>query len=241
VNPGPGTTTLSSGGIAAVPFLLRYSSAAAYLNGMVLSGQNGLTASFNTLAYSPENQVVLGGSFAGTCSFATADTALELVSNGTANDAMIVFLDDTNLALNALHISGASDQTLSELRFSGALLSVCGQLTNATSPGTPETPDVVPSNATSEGFLFRYNMSPTALETLTQVDHSVHVFPNPASNSIFISGWAPQHYALFQTDGRLIQSGVASQISVDALPNGIYFLQVSGNSGFATHRICVSH
>ncbi|RZK05674.1 MAG: T9SS type A sorting domain-containing protein, partial [Flavobacterium sp.] len=81
------------------------------------------------------------------------------------------------------------------------------------------------------------NLSVTDLEN----NQFVKVFPNPASDRIFISGTAGKAtYQLNSTDGKLLQAGtveLGNSIDVSGLPNGVYFLQVTLGANNGVYKI----
>ena len=83
-----------------------------------------------------------------------------------------------------------------------------------------------------------------------ELANSLEVFPNPASNLVFVKlpeGIAPEqaNHKLFTLSGKLVQQGDFMQrttaVDVSALPNGVYLLHVVVADRYAVLRVMVQH
>lgn len=88
-------------------------------------------------------------------------------------------------------------------------------------------------------ILFRGEMQSVGFENLVEkADLSLHVYPNPAADCIYIENGHQQWYMIFDEQGRMIQSGYASENSIDirSLAPGNYFIQCSSSESVQTGR-----
>ena len=71
--------------------------------------------------------------------------------------------------------------------------------------------------------------------------NSVSVFPNPASEFIYIrSSIEIEQIKMFDVLGKQVLTSLETeQLKVDHLQSGIYFLKVFGNNGSATKKIVI--
>ncbi len=60
----------------------------------------------------------------------------------------------------------------------------------------------------------------------------IHIFPNPANESIYVNSPLPVNLHLYSIDGRMVLSQKdATQLSVKQLSNGVYLLHISDKTG----------
>jgi len=116
---------------------------------------------------------------------------------------------------------------------------------NLTIPG-----DVVPSAQLANGETYKWevsifsagwasylggvksNVTVDALAGIAgNVIKAVSVYPNPVSNTLFLSGTAVQQAQVYDLTGKLlINAGVVSGIDVSALASGVYFVKINSNN-----------
>lgn len=231
VDPGFGNVILSTNGISAAPFLLRYTSAGAYVNGFIAEGVSGLSASFGTMAYTPENQLLLSGSFTGTLTLPSASGTVNLVS-GASSDGFLIYLNENNQLVNLIQILGTGTQTVLDIEMTNSILHVVGQLEGNTNPGADALNDVVPSNNTLEGYLFRYNLSPTGNFTaLTANPFALKAWPNPAKDILNLNSQPNDAYRVQDLSGKTVIGGVGNVLDMSALSPGMYIITATTENG----------
>ena len=82
----------------------------------------------------------------------------------------------------------------------------------------------------------------TSVDETFENDNSVEVYPNPASNNIFIS--TERHFEYFQLvdiQGIVLSEGILTdnQIDVANLPLGTYFLRLKAGDNIAVERVTI--
>ena len=76
------------------------------------------------------------------------------------------------------------------------------------------------------------------LGVVTPNQESLVVYPNPFREVIYIAGWTGGKFTLFAADGRLVRQGAfTSQITVDELPAGMYFLKLEVDGQTAIRKL----
>ena len=72
-------------------------------------------------------------------------------------------------------------------------------------------------------------------EGISEHKESIHVFPNPASNTLFVFGKENSELVLFDIAGRLLLQQKLSngihQVEISCFPSGIYFLGIIDKEG----------
>jgi hypothetical protein len=236
VDPGFGTTTIASNGISSAPFLLRYGNNGSLLGNYVTEGLTGLAASMSALEYSATNEIVVAGNFTGTIKFPT-DTGYYQINSGDSADAFIAFYNHDFLLMNINIVGGSNNQTANDIKLSGNVMHLAGQLDGTTNPGFGALNPIVPVSAGNEGFVFQYNLNPTAINS--HENRGVVVFPNPTQNWIQIDASDFQHAEMFDLNGRLVIKSDFHLINCAHLEKGIYLLSVRTNSDFVVKKIVV--
>jgi len=86
-------------------------------------------------------------------------------------------------------------------------------------------------------YLAKFDLSklPTSNNNLEQfTQRSLSLFPNPANNLLYIDGFITGQeldYHIYQTNGKLAQSGAATnQLDISILPKGMYLLRVNNGA-----------
>lgn len=235
-DPGFGTTTISSNGISSAPFLLHYGSNGTLLGNYVTEGLSGLVATMSALEYSATNDIVVAGNFTGTIKFPT-DTGYYQVSSGDSADAFVAFYNQDFLMVDINIVGGPNSQTANDLKLTGAILHLAGQLDGTTNPGSGALNPVVPVSAGNEGFIFQYNLNPTIVDLIA--DGSILVFPNPTQNWIQIEATAFEFAQLFDLNGRLVLNSSSQLINCGHLEKGIYLLSIRTENDVLMKKIVV--
>ncbi|MES2560447.1 MAG: T9SS type A sorting domain-containing protein [Bacteroidota bacterium] len=107
------------------------------------------------------------------------------------------------------------------------------------------------ANTTSDHYpiLSRYNMKrqvkpgppPTGLIDLSG-NLTVNIFPNPAAFSIHIETAEPLALiTMVNSIGAVVAETSSADMDVSSLPNGLYFLHVSGADGVVTRKVVIQH
>lgn len=235
-DPGFGTTIISSNGISSAPFLLRYGNNGSLLGNYVTEGLTGLAATMSALEYSATNEIIVAGNFTGTIKFPT-DTGYYEINSGDSSDAFIAFYNHDFLLMNINTVGGSNNQTANDIKLSGAVLHFAGQLDGTTNPGFGALTPIVPVSNGNEGFVFQYNLNPTAVSSYE--NRGVVVFPNPTQNWIQIDASDFQHAEMFDLNGRLVIKSDFQLINCAHLEKGIYILSISTNSNVVMKKIVV--
>ena len=90
----------------------------------------------------------------------------------------------------------------------------------------------------SGGIIYKYSLNETSISKRENNENS-KVFPNPAHSTLFVTGLDQNSTALiFDMSGKTLinKSIIGNQIDIKDLPNGIYFLRISGNSRISTAK-----
>ncbi len=67
------------------------------------------------------------------------------------------------------------------------------------------------------------------------------VYPNPASDMVYINADAFVSYALYDIRGKIIGTGYDNIFSVTSISNGIYFLKITTKKQTSVHKIIIQH
>jgi Secretion system C-terminal sorting domain len=90
---------------------------------------------------------------------------------------------------------------------------------------------------------------PTAIDEVENLNDKVFVYPNPAKDFIYVQSWIEgeiQEIQLQDCTGKdvlvtRIVNAKTTEINLNVLNNGIYFLRVKDKTGMATKKIVVQH
>ena len=216
--------------------MLHYGSNGTLLGNYVTEGLSGLTATMSALDYSATNEIVVAGNFSGTIKFPT-DTGYYELNSGDSADAFIAFYNHDFLLVNINIIGGPNNQTANDLKLTGTILHLAGQLDGTTNPGSGALNPVVPVSTGNEGFVFQYNLNPTAVAQL--IKQEVLVYPNPTQSWIQIEATSFKHADLFDLNGRLVLRSDSQLISSAHLEKGIYVLSITTKNDVVMKKIVV--
>lgn len=236
VDPGFGTTTISSNGISSAPFLLRYGNSGNLLENYVTEGLSGLSATMSALEYSATNEIVVAGNFTGTIKFPT-DTGYYQVSSGDSADAFIAFYNHDFLLVDINIVGGPNSQSANDVKLTGTILHLAGQLDGTTNPGSGALNPIVPVSTGNEGFIFQYNLNPTSINNF--FDQNVLVYPNPTQNWIQIESPSFHHAELFDLNGRLVLNSSSKLINCAQVEKGIYLLSIHTEQNVVVKKIVI--
>jgi hypothetical protein len=80
----------------------------------------------------------------------------------------------------------------------------------------------------------------------TEVERLIVVYPNPASDVLYVTAHQPGTYQLFGLQGHKVKSGEiaegdAASINVATLPAGIYFLTITTEEGTSSQKVLIQH
>jgi hypothetical protein len=93
----------------------------------------------------------------------------------------------------------------------------------------------------SERYFYYYEDYDPSLTVRAEVEgpSSITLYPNPATNRVFIMGVDVASVDIFDLTGRLVLSSEysASGIDVQRLVDGVYVVRVKGRDGVATVRL----
>lgn len=235
-DPGFGTTTISSNGISSAPFLLRYGNNGTLLSNYVTEGLSGLSANMSALEYSATNEIIVAGNFTGTIKFPT-DTGYYQVGSGDSADAFIAFYNHDFVLQNINIVGGSNSQTANDIKLTGTILHLAGQLDGTTNPGSGALNPVIPVSTGNEGFVFQYNLNPTTLNKI--FDQDILVYPNPTQSWIQIESSSFDYAELFDLNGRLLLKSDLNLINCGSLDKGIYLLSISTENHVVMKKIVV--
>lgn len=106
--------------------------------------------------------------------------------------------------------------------------------------------DPWPTSYTSGGFdldaIGVIHQSVTGIKKENTV--TFHVYPNPATDKVFIHSFENALFSLKDVKGRMIGSKILKEkeiIDVSVLENGIYFLEIKNESSLSTQKLIIAH
>ncbi len=223
-DPGFGTTAIASNGISSAPFLLRYGSNGSLLGNYVVDGLTGLSANINALEYTANNDLLAAGNFMGNIKFPTDTGYLEL-SSGDSSDAFMAFFNSAFILSDLNIIGGSNNQTANDIRLSGSIVHLAGQLDGTTDPGNGALNPIVPGSLGNEGYIFQYNLNPTVISS--DLYNGMLIYPNPAVDWIKVEAKGFKSVDCFDMQGRLVLRTTSTDLYVANLKKGIYLLKVN--------------
>jgi hypothetical protein len=233
-DPGFSTTIIASNGISSAPFLLRYASNGALLGNYVVEGLTGLSANINALEYTVNNDLIAAGNFTGNIKFPT-DTGYFELSSGDSSDAFMAFFNSAFILSDLNIVGGSNNQTANDIRLSGSIVHLAGQLDGTTNPGGGALNPIVPGSLGNEGYIFQYNLNPTVISN--DLSEGVLIYPNPAIDRILIEAVGFQSVDCFDMQGRLVLKSTSNTLYVADLKKGIYLLKVNTEDSSEFRRI----
>lgn len=97
-------------------------------------------------------------------------------------------------------------------------------------------------NSITNKFVYDYNYSPTLVNEIIQGDHTLSVFPNPTSGVFNIQGIEVNSHDRIFVYNSLMQKCyelelTTTQISLEDLPPGIYFIELRSKNGIKTQKV----
>jgi hypothetical protein len=163
------------------------------------------------------------------------DTVVHVVSVGNIVPAIFSFTPNAGTYLTQVSIYGNNFNNVNDVRFGGVKAKSYTVLSSTmiaaiVDTGATGAVSVITSTGSASLPLFTY--LPTSLGEVKST--KVKVYPNPANQIINIEAETIQdcHYEIIDGLGRTVLSGVLkgmhNQISIDALPEGLYILRISG-------------
>jgi len=77
------------------------------------------------------------------------------------------------------------------------------------------------------------------MEIFQQAKNNIIVFPNPTDGILnFSSNIDSDHVDIYNTSGTLVMhSKAASQLDMETLPAGLYFVKIQTSTGHELHRV----
>ena len=96
-------------------------------------------------------------------------------------------------------------------------------------------------------FLNAINLQYTPGLMEQELQAGSRIYPNPASHTVTLSLSSAQddaEWSLSDLSGKLLMSGVITstltEVNIEHLPNGVYFVRVSGSFGSMHHKLLVT-
>lgn len=88
--------------------------------------------------------------------------------------------------------------------------------------------------------LFPVNVS-SPLNVVSNSSQQFSVFPNPASDKLFVEGKNFTEFEIFELSGNVVMKSQAPVQSIAHLPKGIYFVRIPGESDVQISKITIQH
>ncbi len=248
VDPGPGVTTISKTGSAAVPFVLRYSSNAAYLNGFAYGDGGASALNVNRIIPSYGGTILVMGNFTGNVDIDPGAGSEVLTSQDGSPDAFFVQYD-ANWQLNRfIHFSGPGSEVLNDGIVSGLYLYGAAQFEGDCFPDAEETEVLSPVSAGLDAAFMIWNTNPEVLNTNNSLDpEPIVIYPNPANENVWIRGQNPDAEVwISDLSGRIIKRpadfDALKGMNTAELADGLYILKVLNSDGTVfTKQLIISH
>ena len=104
-------------------------------------------------------------------------------------------------------------------------------------------------NTTADGFYFDelkvgvINFVPLSIQNIDMANQ-IQIYPNPANTILNIANnYQLNTYKIIDNSGKIIQTGNISnnQISISAIPNGMYYLQLESKTNRTTKKLLIAH
>lgn len=189
----------------------------------------------NTIATDPSGNVYAAGSYRGTVDFDPSDETFNLTSNGF-DDIFIQKLGAGGHFIWAKSIGGTDVDEANSIKIdnSGNIYTTGNFVGTADFNPNAATFDLT-SNGSKDIFILKLNPDALGIEENNFIN-SLYIFPNPATDEIFISnksGSTINEIIIYNQLGQnvLHQVGINNAIDVSMLQSGIYIIEViSGNS-----------
>ena len=105
------------------------------------------------------------------------------------------------------------------------------------------------NNTTGDGFYFDelkvgvINFVPLSIQNIDMANQ-IQIYPNPANTILNIANnYQLNTYKIIDNSGKIIQTGNISnnQISISAIPNGMYYLQLESKTNRTTKKLLIAH
>lgn len=91
-------------------------------------------------------------------------------------------------------------------------------------------------NSTIDMGAYEFNGSNPSVGVEENAMSNINVFPNPASNTIQISGWDVESVKIFDVNGSLVKNSKSSIVSIEELEQGVYYLEVTSTTQQSTTK-----
>lgn len=89
-----------------------------------------------------------------------------------------------------------------------------------------------------QGWNAEWRCSPVSVDEINEND--LIVFPNPASDIIYINSTGLPEVQIISINGKLINTFNASEINISGLKNGIYFLKIISDDKISVKKIIIN-
>ncbi len=89
---------------------------------------------------------------------------------------------------------------------------------------------------------YYYNLSPVSIDALPEKTDDVSVYPNPASEKLYIKGLnplLPVEIRLYTADGKSVMVTHHYPVNISTLKKGMYFMQIIQNNASHYKKIAI--
>jgi len=199
-------------------------------------GGNGFQQAYN-VATDSEGNAIMVGYFDGTADFDPGDEEYLLSKESSEPyDSFVTILNPAGEFIWAGQLGGTNfieNHGVGTDGMDNIYISSSFQNSQDINPLANQE-DIRDSQAFRDLFITKMNLTSLTDNLSTDRLQSMEIYPNPATNLIFIQGdiMDQKHYRIYDQTGRLVQSGQVQnnrdQISLELLNSGIYLLQIEG-------------
>jgi hypothetical protein len=242
-DPGPGIVTISKTGSAAVPFILRYTSNAAYVNGFAYGDGGASALNVNRIIPAYGGTFLVMGNFTGSVDIEPGSNSQVLVSQDGSPDAFFAQYDASWQLNRFIHFSGPGTEVLNDGIVSGLYFFAAAQFEEICFPDASENETLAPVSGELDAALMIWNTNPEVLGANELKNTKVAVYPNPANEVVFLKG-IDTNLPIYLSDisGRLIPVDLnENSINTSKLYNGLYFLSIVNKQGRVTTMPILVH
>ena len=229
-DPGAGTSNLISFGAADI-YVLKLTSSGNFAWAKQMGGTSGDYG--NSIALDAAGNVYTSGTFYGTSDFDPGTGTVNLTSFGNT-DIFISKLDASGNFVWAKQMGGSGYDWCDHVVLDGSANIYVTGFFDSTSDFDPGAGT---NNLTSAGGLdaFVAKLSQTTGIEEQQIDADISIYPNPTNKYIVVEKSNGATYTISGLDGKLWEQGdiqsSKQEIHINALPAGLYLLQLRNKAG----------
>lgn len=242
-DPGTGTANLVSAGSADF-VIASYNSNGNYVWAKSIGGTGNEQALGVVLNNS--GSVFITGIFSGTVDFDAGIGTANLISENNSTDIFFCSYSSAGNFLWAKNLAGVFYDNAGNIAIDASgLVYITGSFAGTTNFNTGGSVELTPvSIGFSDAFIAKYSLTAIGIEESGNIyGEKIRIFPNPAKETITITGKLPLHYTIYDITGRKVLTedifNSGKSVSISLLLRGVYLYELSNPDEISRGKLII--